>query len=251
MRRSHNQLPAQSQHSPSFIPRAPVTVEDTESFEYCSARSVISASYLCGGGLHSGPLDNVNAVLTSAFLNALRELRNPPVGDVTFSACQELAETVLFLKRSGVPLSRLIKRLEPHKTKGRSMLDASGPTLSSRHHQIIQPFIRHVYATDSFLGHSPALHTGPPKHTPSYMLTVGQARRYARIHDDVREGHASIAALLAASHADLRDLCNASASGDARVPVPTRLELPRLWEDILMLSVLRNWLLVKNPVQVL
>lgn len=167
----------------------------------------------------------------TTFEKALEELIHPRGHDGGFIHCRELITAVVFSRSHGIPANVLIKRICYQPLYDHETTDAA---LSELHRQIVQPFIRHVYAVDNLFTKRDRSCGKGCTLSGDVSFTSAQLRRYIDMERAVRRG---VPDSLMCLQTYVRKLI-ASMSSDAIPQVPTRHALPRVWEDILVVLVL-------------
>lgn len=160
--------------------------------------------------------------------------------DLNFFACREFVESILKCKWKGMRASVLIDSLSSTSanqvTFETSQFKWDG-LLSSRLHQIVQPFIWHIFHTDAFFTNQKRLPTHIPRPAScSCTFTKIQRKRYLGIEKEIdRDVFSSLMCLRQCCKrlADRR-----SSTFDGVPDVPTRLSIPRTWEDLIVYIVL-------------
>lgn len=184
-------------------------------------------------------LTQLSNLLFSSSIKALDELIYPSRHDGAFVRCRELIAAVLFSKSHQVPPNALIEMLTSH------LFQENIPnvvSLSSRQLQIVQPFIRHIYAVDTYFTkrdrscHNRMQAVG----RRSILFTSSQEYRYTDIERAVHRGAPDSLMCL---QTYLKNLAVSMENSEDGVPdVPSRCSIPRVWEDVLvyLILVLRN-----------
>lgn len=154
--------------------------------------------------------------------------------DGSFVSCRQLVSAVQFSRSHFIPPNKLIEKVTSLEN-GSDRSDEDIPLLSERQRQIVPPFIRHIYAADTFFAKRERLpiHKHPPK---SILFTSAQVGRYIEIQRAVQRGAPE--SIVCLQTYKKRLAATAAVAQDAVPEVPTRRLIPRLWEDLLVYLIL-------------